>query len=68
MDPIFEMDPHNLVKRLVDMGWTQEQIAKALDVTQPTVCRMATSPHVRPRHDIVDRLRKIVYELDGFAA
>lgn len=68
MDPIFQMNPHDLVKRLLELGWTQEQIAKALDVTQPTVCRMVLSPTVRPRHDIVDKLRQVVYEIDGFAA
>lgn len=68
MHPIFEMDPHDLVKRLIELGWTQDQIAKALNITQPSVCRILLQPTVRPRHDIVDRLRRIVYELDGFAA
>lgn len=58
--------PDELISVLVRAGWTQEQIALAADVSQPTVCRIYSGAHKDPRYSVVEKLRRLVLSLDEF--
>lgn len=56
--------PDELVCVLVRAGWSQEQIADATGVSQPTICRIYSGRHKDPRYSVVEKLRQLVLELD----
>lgn len=59
--------PDELVLVLRRAGWSQEQIAAATNVSQPTICRIMSGQHKDPRYSVVEKLRELVLELDSFA-
>ncbi len=60
--------PDELVRALIRAGWSQGEIADAIDVTQPTVSRILSGRHKDPRYSAVERLRQLVSSLDEFSA
>lgn len=65
---IYSKKPDELVLLLRKSGWSQEQIAVATGVSQPTICRILSGQHKDPRYSVVEKLRQLVMELDGFSA
>lgn len=55
--------PSELVLDLRRSGWSQEQIAVATGVSQPTICRILSGQHKDPRYSVVERLRELVLNL-----
>lgn len=62
----FTQKPDELVCTLIRAGWSQEQIAAATDVSQPTICRIYSGKHKDPRYSVVEKLRQLVLNLDEF--
>jgi len=58
--------PDELICTLIRAGWSQEQIAGATDVSQPTICRIYSGRHKDPRYSVVEKLRRLVLNLDDF--
>ncbi|KDC00150.1 DNA-binding helix-turn-helix protein [Bordetella bronchiseptica D993] len=58
--------PDELVCALIRAGWSQEQIADATDVSQPTICRIYSGRHKDPRYSVVENLM-LLYYLPGIA-
>lgn len=54
--------PHELIGVLLQAGWTQEEIAKRIGSTQPTVHRIFSRKR-DPRYSVVEKLRQLVLEL-----
>jgi predicted transcriptional regulator len=65
---IYSQSPDELVRALVRTGWSQYDIANAVDVAQPTISRILSGRHKDPRWRVVEKLRRLVLELDEFAA
>lgn len=69
MTPIptaYTQKPDELVCTLVRAGWSQGEIAEAIDATQPTVSRILSGRHKDPRYSVVEKLRQLVLNLDEF--
>lgn len=64
----YTQKPDELIRKLMRSGWSQESIASALDVSQPTVCRILSGKHKDPRYTVVDHLRRLVLSVDDFTA
>lgn len=62
----YTQTPDELVHALVRAGWTQEQIALAAEISQPTVCRIYNRSNRDPRYSVVEKLRRLVLSLDEF--
>jgi predicted transcriptional regulator len=62
----YTQKPDELVYTLVRAGWSQEAIADAIDVSQPTICRIYSGKHKDPRYSVVEKLRQLVLNLDEF--
>lgn len=62
----YTQKPDELVCALIRAGWTQDQIADAVDVSQPTVCRIYSGRHKDPRYSVVEKLRRLVLDLGDF--
>ncbi len=62
----YTQKPDELVCALIRAGWSQEQIATATDVSQPTICRIYSGRHKDPRYSVVEKLRHLVLKLDEF--
>lgn len=62
----YTQKPDELVCTLIRAGWSQEQIAEATDVSQPTICRIYSGKHKDPRYTVVEKLRHLVLNLDEF--
>ena len=60
----FTQKPDELVCTLIRAGWSQEEIAAATDVSQPTICRIYSGRHKDPRYSVVEKLRQLVLKLD----
>lgn len=58
--------PDQLILTLLRAGWSQERIAHAVGVSQPTICRIYSCRHKNPRYNVVEGLRRIVMSLDEF--
>jgi transcriptional regulator with XRE-family HTH domain len=56
--------PTEIILALLDRGWTQDAIAKAVGTTQPTICRIAQGRHSNPSFRLVDALRGLEARLD----
>lgn len=61
--PVYTQRPDQLVSALQSAGWSQEDIAAAVGVSQPTICRILNGQHRDPRYSVVQRLRQLVLEL-----
>ena len=69
MTPIptaYTQKPDELVCTLIRAGWSQGEIADAIDATQPTVSRILSGRHKDPRYSVVEKLRQLVLNLDEF--
>lgn len=69
MTPIptaYTQKPDELVCTLIRAGWSQGEIADAIDATQPTVSRILSGRHKDPRYSVVEKLRHLVLNLDEF--
>ena len=62
----YTQKPDELICALIRAGWTQEQIAGAAEVSQATICRIYNGSQPEPRYTVVDRLRRLVVDLDQF--
>jgi predicted transcriptional regulator len=62
----YTQSPEQLILTLIRAGWTQEQIAAAADISQPTVCRIYSGKRADPRYSVVEKLRRLVLNLDEF--
>lgn len=60
------MSPKQIVDRLIEIGWTQDQIAESIGVAQSTVHRIRIGATKTPAYQIVDRLRELVQGIEGF--
>lgn len=59
----YELEPEELIRTLIRAAWSQEEIAEAIEVTQPTICRILSGKHKDPRYSIVKKLRALVLKL-----
>ena len=64
----YTQKPDELIRNLLKSGWSQEAIASALDVSQPTVCRILSGKHKDPRYSVVEKLRQLVLSISDFTA
>ena len=64
VSPVYTQNPDQLVSTLQQAGWSQEEIAAAVGVSQPTICRILNGQHRDPRYSVVQRLRKLVLDLN----
>lgn len=62
----YTQKPDELVRTLIRAGWSQGEIADAIDATQPTVSRILSGRHKDPRYSVVEKLRHLVLNLDEF--
>ncbi len=62
----YTQKPDELVCALIRAGWSQGDIANAIDATQPTVSRILSGRHKDPRYSVVEKLRRLVLNLDEF--
>jgi transcriptional regulator with XRE-family HTH domain len=62
----YTQKPDELVCTLIRAGWSQGDIADAIDATQPTVSRILSGRHKDPRYSVVEKLRHLVLNLDEF--
>ncbi len=62
----YTQKPDELVSTLIRAGWSQGEIADAIDATQPTVSRILSGRHKDPRYSVVEKLRHLVLNLDEF--
>lgn len=62
------MEPDELVRTLIRAHWSQEDIAGAVEVSQPTVCRILSRKHMDPRYSVVRKLQDLVLNLEEFKA
>ena len=62
----YTQKPDELVRTLIRAGWSQGEIADAIDATQPTVSRILSGRHKDPRYSVVEKLRQLVLNLDEF--
>lgn len=56
--------PQEIVRALIEQGFTQAEIAAAAKTTQPTISRIARGDHTDPRASLADRLRRLA-EING---
>ncbi|WP_179038253.1 helix-turn-helix transcriptional regulator [Limnobaculum xujianqingii] len=56
------LTPQEMVKSLVDAGYTQHQIAENIGVQQSSVSRMLTGVHTDPRFSTVRALEELYSE------
>lgn len=59
--------PDAVIRKLVRLGWTQEQIALEVDTTQATINRIYVGKHQQPRYMLVDRLRALYQSVEDFS-
>lgn len=64
----YTQKPDVLIRNLLRSGWSQESIASALEVSQPTVCRILSGKHKDPRYSVVEKLRQLVLSISDFTA
>lgn len=60
------MTPKEIVDRLIEIGWTQDEIAEHVGVAQSTIHRIRTDETKNPAYQIVDRLRSVANDIEGF--
>lgn len=51
--------PTEIIVNLLDRGWTQDSIAKAVGTTQATISRIARSRHANTNYQLADALRRL---------
>lgn len=61
------MKPSTLIMTLMRAGWPQAQIAEHIGASQATVSRILSGKHKNPRYHVVDRLRRLVEEVESFS-
>lgn len=61
------MTPSKLITNLMKAGWPQAKIAEHIGVSQATVSRILSGKHKNPRYHVVDRLRRLVEEVESFS-
>jgi len=66
--PAYTQKPDQLIVSLLRAKWSQEAIADAVGISQPTVSRILSGAHKDPRYSVVERLRQLVLNLDEFSA
>lgn len=66
--PVLQQKPDELIRNLIRAGWSQEEVAASLEVTQPTVSRILSGKHKDPRYSVVEKLRNLVLGLEEFSA
>ena len=57
--------PEDLVRELIRGGWRQDDIARRLEVTQPTISRIQNGRLKRPNYVVVEALRALVAEAEA---
>lgn len=60
--------PTEIIINLLNRGWTQEAIAKAVGTTQATISRIARERHANTSYQLADALRRLeesLVELGG---
>lgn len=62
----YTQKPDELIRTLRRAGWSQDQIAGATDVSQPTICRIYSGLNKNPSYSFVEKLRHLVLNLDEF--
>lgn len=55
--PIHGASPRECIEALMDAGWSQAAIARALQCQRTTICRIASGKTPGPDYRIVDGLR-----------
>lgn len=60
------MRPSTLIMTLMKAGWPQAKIADYIGVSQATISRILSGKHKNPRYHVVDRLRRLVEEVESF--
>lgn len=64
----FIMNWENLIRELRSFGLTQEGIASAIGVKQPTISALATGKATNPSFDVGDKLRSLHKRMSRKAA
>lgn len=55
-----DLTPKDMVRSLIDAGFTQTQIAEATGVAQSSICRLLTGVHTDPRLSTVRALENML--------
>lgn len=63
---VYAYTPDKLILSLIRSGWSQTQIAVAVDTSQATVSRILSGAHRDPRHSLVEKLRRLVINHQQF--
>ena len=57
---IYKLTPTEMVRAMVNLGWSQEEIANSVGSSQPTISRLLSDEHHNVRYQIVERLRELL--------
>lgn len=60
---LYAKKPDELVRTILRAGWSQEQVAASVDVTQATISRILSGQHKDPRYSVVEKLRELAITL-----
>lgn len=60
---LYAKKPDELVRTILRAGWSQEQVAASVDVTQATISRILSGQHKDPRYSVVEKLRELAVKL-----
>lgn len=60
---LYSKKPDELVRTILRAGWSQEQVAASVDVTQATISRILSGQHKDPRYSVVEKLRELAVKL-----
>jgi len=60
---LYTKKPDELVRTILREGWSQEQLAASVDVTQATISRILSGQHKDPRYSVVEKLRETAAKL-----
>lgn len=57
--------PQELVKKLINAGFSQQILADAAGVKQPTISRILSGEHADPKSSVFIRLKRFADENEG---
>lgn len=60
---LYAKKPDELVRTILRAGWSQEQVATSVNVTQATISRILSGQHKDPRYSVVEKLRELAIKL-----
>ncbi len=66
--PVAFQKPEDLIVALIRAGWRQDAIADAVGASQPSISRILSGAHKDPGYQLVDKLRRLVLELEHLTA